>query len=274
MWARNSAGVSRPGFCLAKTASTSFWKNWPSLDAVRPVPQKAAMGGAARASTTMDNARSNASPSTFQPAIRINFQNQCVVVGSAILGRLRLIPSADTLSKPMRSRQCDPAAVRLPAAPLTPSPPRLKVHLPVLRAPLWAVLRPNPPSYVHGRRTCRTTISMSPPHASCRLNATTKRTYKHPCVAGSVPRVFAPHVALGRLCTALGITDQPPTFEARCTPPLLPMSRRPLPSSRPGEQSHSSLSRCRMNTLVAHARSITSLQPSQPSHTRPDQTEP
>ena len=84
-------------------------KNWPSLEAVRPVPQKAAIGSAAWASTTMDNARSYASPSTCQRAMRINSQNPCVVVASAILRRPRLIPSASsTLSRPMRSRQGDP----------------------------------------------------------------------------------------------------------------------------------------------------------------------
>ena len=50
-------------------------KNWPSLEAVRPVPQKAAIGSAAWASTTTANARSNASPSTCQRAMRINSQN-------------------------------------------------------------------------------------------------------------------------------------------------------------------------------------------------------
>ena len=59
--------------------------------------------------TTMDNARSYASPSTCQRAMRINSQNPCVVVASAILRRPRLIPSASsTLSRPMRSRQGDP----------------------------------------------------------------------------------------------------------------------------------------------------------------------
>ena len=67
-------------------------KNWPSLEAVRPVPQKAAIGSAAWASTTTANARSNASPSTCQRAMRINSQNPCVVVASAILRRPRLIP--------------------------------------------------------------------------------------------------------------------------------------------------------------------------------------
>ena len=84
-------------------------KNWPSLEAVRPVPQKAAIGSAAWASTTMANARSNASPSTCQRAMRINSQNPCVVVASAIFRRPRLIPSASsTLSRPMRSRQGSP----------------------------------------------------------------------------------------------------------------------------------------------------------------------
>ena len=62
-------------------------KNWPSLEAVRPVPQKAAIGSAAWASTTTANARSNASPSTCQRAMRISSQNPCVVVASAILRR-------------------------------------------------------------------------------------------------------------------------------------------------------------------------------------------
>ena len=84
-------------------------KNLPSLEAVRPVPQKTAIGSAAWASTTMANARSNASPSTCQRAMRINSQNPCVVVASAILRRPRLMPSASsTLSRPMRSRQGDP----------------------------------------------------------------------------------------------------------------------------------------------------------------------
>ena len=40
-------------------------------EAVRPVPQKTAIGSAAWASTTMDNARSYASPSMCQRAMRI-----------------------------------------------------------------------------------------------------------------------------------------------------------------------------------------------------------
>ena len=74
-----------------------------------PVPQKAAIGSAAWASTTMANARSNASPSTCQRAMRISSQNPCVVVASAIFRRPRLTPSASsTLSRPMRSRQDSP----------------------------------------------------------------------------------------------------------------------------------------------------------------------
>ena len=73
------------------------------------MPQTAAIGSAAWASTTMDKARSYASPSTCQRAMRINSQNPCVVVASAILRRPRLIPSASsTLSRPMRSRQGEP----------------------------------------------------------------------------------------------------------------------------------------------------------------------
>ena len=86
-------------------------KNWPSLEAVRPVPQKADIGSAAWASTTTANARSNASPSTCQRAMRISSQNPCVLVASAILRRPRLMPSASsTLSRPMRSRQGSPGS--------------------------------------------------------------------------------------------------------------------------------------------------------------------
>ena len=51
---------------------------------------------------------------------------------------------------------------------------------------------PNPRTHLHGRQPCRITTPMSSPPASYRLNVTTTRTSKHPCVAGSVPRRFPP----------------------------------------------------------------------------------
>ena len=54
------------------------------------MPQKAAIGSAAWASTTTANARSNASPSTCERAMRINSQNPCVARTRGTLNRCRL----------------------------------------------------------------------------------------------------------------------------------------------------------------------------------------
>ena len=51
------------------------------------MPQKGAIGSAAWVSTTTACARSNASPSTCQRAMRINSHNPCVLVASAILAQ-------------------------------------------------------------------------------------------------------------------------------------------------------------------------------------------
>ena len=75
-------------------------KNWPSLEAVRPVPQKAALGSAAWASTTTANARSNASPSTCQRALRRTSHRASPVM--TIASSPLVIIGADAPSAPSR----------------------------------------------------------------------------------------------------------------------------------------------------------------------------